>query len=123
MTTPYNKIDHTHCWKQENPPCGIKGKHRCCLCEEPVPTPETQRVKPVEEVASELTSLMRVPYHEDYVQALTQDRQHILAVLKEGVEKLEDDVKDSGEYGAGMYQAYSYVEILLQETLGEGKEI
>lgn len=34
---PYNKTDHIHCWSQENPPCGLKGKHRCCLCNEPVP--------------------------------------------------------------------------------------
>ncbi len=27
---------HSHCFTQENPPCGIKGKHRCCLCEMPV---------------------------------------------------------------------------------------
>jgi hypothetical protein len=33
----YYKHDHTHCWMVLNPPCGIKGKHRCCLCEEPVP--------------------------------------------------------------------------------------
>lgn len=35
---PYNKLDHTHCWKEKNPPCGIKGEHRCYLCEEPVQT-------------------------------------------------------------------------------------
>lgn len=26
---------HTHCYNEiyeGNPPCGIKGKHRCCLC-------------------------------------------------------------------------------------------
>lgn len=28
---------HSHCWESNNPPCGIKGKHRCCLCEKPVP--------------------------------------------------------------------------------------
>lgn len=28
---------HKHCWESENPPCGIKGKHRCCLCEKAVP--------------------------------------------------------------------------------------
>lgn len=33
----YEKHSHSHCWESENPPCGIKGKHRCCLCEEPVP--------------------------------------------------------------------------------------
>lgn len=34
---PYNKIDHSHCWEYRTSPCGIKGKHRCCLCSEPVP--------------------------------------------------------------------------------------
>ena len=30
---PYNQRDHQHCWSGEGePPCGIKGKHRCCLC-------------------------------------------------------------------------------------------
>lgn len=29
---PYNQVDHSHCFESENPPCGIKGKHRCCLC-------------------------------------------------------------------------------------------
>lgn len=52
---------------------------------------------------------------------LTQDRAQTLAVLREELKNLEHDVKDSGEYGAGMYQAYSYVEMLLQETLGESK--
>jgi hypothetical protein len=33
----YHYVDHTHCWDKENPPCGIKGKHRCCLCLKPVP--------------------------------------------------------------------------------------
>lgn len=33
MTESYNRRDHTHCFDQENPPCGIRGKHRCCLCE------------------------------------------------------------------------------------------
>ncbi len=38
----YSQRDHTHCWTTESPPCGIKGEHRCCLCEKPAPTtPET----------------------------------------------------------------------------------
>jgi len=37
MPKDYSKIDHIHCFNQDNPPCGIKGKHRCCLCEEPMP--------------------------------------------------------------------------------------
>lgn len=32
----YHKIDHIHCCESDNPPCGIKGKHRCCLCREEV---------------------------------------------------------------------------------------
>jgi len=32
--TDYRKHSHIHCFEQEAPPCGIKGKHlRCCLCE------------------------------------------------------------------------------------------
>ncbi len=34
---PYYKIDHSHCWESDNPPCGIERKHRCCLCKEPAP--------------------------------------------------------------------------------------
>ncbi len=34
---PYNKIDHTHCFNQKTPACGIEGAHRCCLCNEPKP--------------------------------------------------------------------------------------
>ena len=33
----YDKQDHSHCWESKNPPCGIKGEHRCCLCGTPVP--------------------------------------------------------------------------------------
>ena len=33
----YDKVSHSHCWESKNPPCGLKGKHRCCLCGEPVP--------------------------------------------------------------------------------------
>lgn len=42
----YSKIDHTHCWQSDNPPCGLKGKHRCCLCElpnEPLPDPQQEK--------------------------------------------------------------------------------
>lgn len=38
----YNKRDHSHCWEKENPPCGVKGTHRCCLCLEPSPQPEEE---------------------------------------------------------------------------------
>lgn len=36
LTTPneaeeYSKSDHRHC-PDHNSPCGIEGKHRCCLC-------------------------------------------------------------------------------------------
>ncbi len=42
FNTLYERIDepnyerdysHFHCWQSEEPPCGLKGKHRCCLCE------------------------------------------------------------------------------------------
>lgn len=29
----YSRCDHIHCFDQEKSPCGIQGKHRCCLCE------------------------------------------------------------------------------------------
>ena len=35
--TPYNQRDHSHCWESKEPPCGLKGTHRCCLCELPAP--------------------------------------------------------------------------------------
>lgn len=28
----YKYRDHTHCFNQKESPCGIKGKHACCLC-------------------------------------------------------------------------------------------
>lgn len=41
----YNKISHTHCFNQVDSPCGIKGKHRCCLCGEPVPHDPNEKIK------------------------------------------------------------------------------
>ena len=35
MTAPYSQRDHSHCYESVIPPCGIKGKHRCCLCKLP----------------------------------------------------------------------------------------
>lgn len=39
--TDYYKKDHSHCFESDTPPCGIQGssRHRCCLCNEAVPTP------------------------------------------------------------------------------------
>lgn len=38
MNKNYEKYhSHSHCFESENPPCGMKGLHRCCLCQEPVP--------------------------------------------------------------------------------------
>lgn len=31
MSTPYSKVDHSHC-PSVNSPCGFQGTHRCCLC-------------------------------------------------------------------------------------------
>jgi hypothetical protein len=42
MQEPYSKIDHTHC-PEKGSPCGIDGKHRCCLCGEKSPN------QPIEE--------------------------------------------------------------------------
>lgn len=37
-SSPYHEIDHTHCWEEENPPCGQKIKHyECCLCKKKNP--------------------------------------------------------------------------------------
>lgn len=36
---------HTHCFEKENPPCGLPGKHRCCLCNEPVPHTEEETLR------------------------------------------------------------------------------
>lgn len=33
----YNRTDHTHCPEKDSP-CGIEGKHRCCICL--IPDPE-----------------------------------------------------------------------------------
>lgn len=33
MKPDYETRSHTHCFNQDNPPCGLPGKHRCCLCE------------------------------------------------------------------------------------------
>lgn len=30
--------DHRHCFNEDTPPCGLPGRHRCCLCNEPVPS-------------------------------------------------------------------------------------
>lgn len=37
--TPYNQLDHSHCFDQETPACGIEKKlhSRCCLCEKKAP--------------------------------------------------------------------------------------
>lgn len=39
----YEKHSHSHCFESENPPCGLKGKHRCCLCKEAVPSERDDR--------------------------------------------------------------------------------
>ena len=42
----YNQHDHTHCWKQDSPPCGQKIKHfECCLCKKEHPEIEAERQK------------------------------------------------------------------------------
>ncbi len=38
MSEPYYERDHGHCWEKDDPPCGVKGKHRCCLCKKPAPS-------------------------------------------------------------------------------------
>ena len=36
---PYNQIDHTHCFHEDNPPCGQRIEHLvCCLCGIPHPS-------------------------------------------------------------------------------------
>ena len=48
MKTPYNQVDHSHCWESKNPPCGQKIEHyKCCLCEKlnPKVTHHTEQIK------------------------------------------------------------------------------
>lgn len=40
--------DHYCCFEETDPPCGMKGKHRCCLCTKPVP--EEPRIMSEKEV-------------------------------------------------------------------------
>ena len=32
----YYKVDHVHCWNQENPACGVDKHTQCCLCREQI---------------------------------------------------------------------------------------
>ena len=40
----YEDRSHSHCFDNNNPPCGIKGIHRCCLCGKPVPKSTGRRI-------------------------------------------------------------------------------
>ncbi len=94
-------------------------------------SPETQRVEEdvvIFEDDNGMFSLPNSPELQRALKVLTNDRQHILEVLKEGVErnlKNPKNAKLSGDeqwlegYNNGLLKAFS----LLQETLGEGKEI
>lgn len=113
-----------------------------------MPSPETQRVRTVEHfievdgvgiaVTRENGKLwLSVSGSKEYIAEITQDRQHILEVLKEGVRETElkmnvneylENVKEAcGNYDLAFDQGYTQAKkdilTLLQETLGEGKEI
>ena len=56
----YNQHDHTHCWKQDSPPCGQKIKHfECCLCKKEHPEIEAERQKREEVVEAERERWMK----------------------------------------------------------------
>lgn len=99
-----------------------------------VPSPETQRVRSVEEVAKdqlegivmECTESLS-PYQEKKVywgikSALLTQQADILEVLKEGVEKRRFK-EPLGERAKVKNETLDDILTLLQETLGEGKEI
>lgn len=55
---PYNQIDHDHCWRSKNPPCGQKIEHlKCCLCEKLNPHIETLLTQQAERIAEEVEKL------------------------------------------------------------------
>lgn len=89
-----------------------------------MPSPETQRV--IEIAAKEtrwLHSLVELKDVENcLINILTQDRQHILEVLKEKINNIKPS-STSIEWERGYKQAQGDFRVLLQETLGEGKEI
>lgn len=58
---PYNQIDHDHCWRSKNPPCGQKIEHlKCCLCEKLNPRIETLLTQQAERIAEEVGGIAGV---------------------------------------------------------------
>lgn len=58
---PYNQIDHDHCWRSKNPPCGQKIEHlKCCLCEKLNPRIETLLTRQAERIAEEVEDMRNV---------------------------------------------------------------
>lgn len=54
MTHTKHHVDHTHCWEEDNPPCGQKIEHlKCCLCEKLNPKIATLTDKVREETLQE----------------------------------------------------------------------
>lgn len=37
MNTYETHMSHYHCWQEDDPPCGLPGRHRCCICGLEVP--------------------------------------------------------------------------------------
>lgn len=56
----YHHIDHTHCWEEENPPCGQKIEHyKCCLCEMVNPKCKCMDTQHTEQWRSEVAALRK----------------------------------------------------------------
>lgn len=65
---PYNQRDHMHCFQSSQPPCGIKGLHRCCLCEKEVPeeltpskdTREEKELPPIKDKIQQIFKFLEI---------------------------------------------------------------
>lgn len=109
-----------------------------------MPSPETQRVRPIKEIVKEFDKTYIIHCSDGDIldgmvsggavrrwlrNTITQDRQHILEVLNQSlVEKQfdpETTVKELVDPDGvnGYNYAVKQFKALLQETLGEGKEI
>ena len=99
--TPYNQIDHSHCWTSDSPPCGQKIKHfKCCLCEKLHPniteltatTRELRNNELKEEIetrsADKAETLQRLGHG---VPPILFEKKEILNILSQHPNTLEDE--------------------------------
>jgi hypothetical protein len=81
---------HTHCFNQENPPCGIKGTHRCCLCEKAVPNNEPQDWRErFREIGS--GSVRFIATRQEVLDFISQELSTLKQRIKDEVNKLMKD--------------------------------